>query len=117
MNSNLPANRSASRVHVCRALWPNSTEEKTGPSPMLHKCANPSCTVPFRSLREGKLFLAETFPSDLSAAFDGNRRKLRRREHFWLCDVCSAHFTLHFDANLGMLTVPLSNRAAPRFLS
>src|SRR5271156_5472424 len=70
---------------------------------MLHKCANPACTVPFRSLREGKLFLAETFPSDLNAAFDGNRRKLRRREHFWLCDVCSVHFTLRFDNALGML--------------
>ena len=77
---------------------------------MLHKCANPACTVPFRSLREGKLFLAETFPTDLNAAFDGNRRKLRRREHFWLCDACSAHFTLRFDTTLGMLTVPLSER-------
>ncbi|MGO9405072.1 MAG: hypothetical protein ACLPVW_16540 [Terriglobales bacterium] len=84
---------------------------------MLHKCANPSCTAPFRSLREGKLFLAETFPSDPNVSFDGNRRKVRRREHFWLCDVCSAQFTLRFDANLGMLTVPLSNRAASRFLT
>jgi len=84
---------------------------------MLHKCANPVCTVPFRSLREGKLFLAETLPSDVSAAFDGNRRKLRRREHFWLCDACSSHFTLRFDPNHGMLTVPLSERASPRFLA
>ena len=84
---------------------------------MLHKCANPACTVPFRSLREGKLFLAETFPSDLSDAFDGNRRKLRRRERFWLCDVCAAHFTLRFDPVVGMLTVPLSERGIPRFLT
>jgi hypothetical protein len=80
---------------------------------MLHKCANPACTVPFRSLREGKLFLAETFPSDVTA-LDFNRRKLRRREHFWLCDTCSAHFTLRFDPTMGMLTVPLSERANPR---
>ena len=84
---------------------------------MLHKCANPACTVPFLSLREGKLFLAETFPSDLSPAFDGSRRKVRRREHFWLCDACSSRFTLRFDTTLGMLTVPLSDRAAPRFLT
>jgi hypothetical protein len=83
---------------------------------MLHKCANPACTIPFRSLREGKLFLAETFPSDLSA-FDGNRRKLRRREHFWLCNVCASHFTLRFDPNLGMMTVPLAEREGPRFLT
>ncbi len=84
---------------------------------MLHKCANPACTVPFRSLHEGKLFLAETVPSDVGGAFDGNRRKLRRREHFWLCDVCSAHLTLRFDTTLGMLAVPLSIRTAPRFLT
>jgi hypothetical protein len=83
---------------------------------MLHKCANPVCTVPFRSLREGKLFLAETFPSDLTTAFDSSRRKLRRREHFWLCDVCSVHFTLRFDSTLGMMTVPLAERANPRFM-
>jgi hypothetical protein len=84
---------------------------------MLHKCANPACSAPFRSLREGKLFVAETFPSELNASFDGNRRKVRRREHFWLCNACSAQFTLRFDANLGMLTVPLSNRAAPTFFT
>jgi hypothetical protein len=84
---------------------------------MLHKCANPSCTVPFRSLREGKLFLAETFPSDLNEAYVGNRRKLRRREHFWLCNACAAHFTLRFDHSIGMRTVPLNERAAPRFLT
>lgn len=84
---------------------------------MLHKCANPTCTVPFRSLREGKLFLAETFPTDLSVPFDGNRRKLRRHEHFWLCDACSAHLTLRFYTSLGMLTVPLRERTGPHFLA
>lgn len=82
---------------------------------MLQKCANPACTVPFRSLREGKLFLAETFSSDLNVI--GNRRRLRRREHFWLCDACAAHFTLRFDTTLGMMTVPIHERAAPRFLT
>jgi hypothetical protein len=84
---------------------------------MLHKCANPACTVPFRSLREGRLFLAETFPSDLSAGFDGNRRKLHRREHFWLCGDCCSHYTLRLDSNFGMLTVPLTERPGPRFLN
>jgi hypothetical protein len=83
---------------------------------MLQKCANPACSIPFRSLREGKLFLAETLP-DTTAVFDGNRRKLRRREHFWLCDVCSSHFTLRLDPNLGMLTVPFVERAGQRFHS
>lgn len=80
---------------------------------MLHKCANPGCSVPFRSLREGKLFVAESAVNDLED-FDRNRRKTRRREHFWLCGACSVHFTLYFDSSLGMLTVPLSERAALR---
>jgi hypothetical protein len=83
---------------------------------MLHKCANPACKVPFRSLREGKLFLAETCPSNIEEGeiFQGNRRKVRRREHFWLCDTC---YTLRFDATLGMLTVPFTAGANQRFLT
>ena len=79
---------------------------------MLQKCANPGCTVPFRSLHEGKLFLAETLAVDSDSSFDGNRRRIRKREHFWLCAACSTHFTLHFDASQGMLTVPLGVRVA-----
>jgi hypothetical protein len=73
---------------------------------MLQKCANPACSVPFRSLHEGKLFLAETFGPDVED-HDGGRRKIRKREHFWLCAACSDHFTLHFDSAQGMLTVPI----------
>lgn len=80
---------------------------------MLQKCANPGCSVPFRSLREGKLFVSENVADELDEC-DGNRRKTRRREHFWLCGACSIHFTLYFDSKLGMLTVPLSERAALR---
>lgn len=86
---------------------------------MLQKCANPSCTVPFRSLREGKLFLAETYPvtPPNPSTGNGNRRRPRQREHFWLCEACSVHFTLRFDKELGMLTVPLSESLGPRFLT
>src|SRR5208337_2495559 len=111
------ANSSASRVQGACSLWRWFHKRKDWRQPMLHKCANPACTVPFLSLREGKLFLAETFPSYLNSAFDGDRRKLRQREHFWLCDACAAHFTLRFDPHLGMMTVPLGERASPRFLT
>ncbi len=67
---------------------------------MLQKCANPACTVPFRSLRDGKLFLAENHVLEIGD------RKLRR-EHFWLCSACSTQFTLRFDEDRGMVTVPL----------
>jgi len=83
---------------------------------MLQKCANPTCAVPFLSMHEGKLFLAETSSSSDSSPFDGNRRKQRRREHFWLCDACAAHFTLRFDPTQGMLTVPLNAHPRLRFL-
>jgi hypothetical protein len=78
---------------------------------MLQKCANPACSVPFRSIREGKLFLAENRDSHAGAS---SVRKLRR-EHFWLCDACSSHFTLRFDNDLGMMTVPLAEKSQVRF--
>jgi len=81
---------------------------------MLQKCANPCCTVPFRSLREGRLFVSEMLIAEDERNLDVTRRKMRRREHFWLCGACSLHFTLHFDPKLGMLTVPLGERAAFR---
>ncbi len=84
---------------------------------MLHKCANPSCSAPFRSLREGKLFLAESLPSEAVAPSPGPQSKVRRREHFWLCEPCSAQFTLRFDAERGMLTVPINEYVTPHFLT
>ncbi len=75
---------------------------------MLQKCANPACTAPFRSLREGKLFLAENHVSEIGD------RKLRR-EHFWLCSACSTQFTLRFDEERGMITVPLHETERLRY--
>jgi len=84
---------------------------------MLRKCANPACTVPFRSLREGKLFIAEGPADHQDTGVESLRKKLPRREHFWLCDPCSAHFTLRFDEERGMLTVPLGRDAEPSGLT
>lgn len=101
----------------CCALERKSKRNEDWKRPMLLKCANPACPAPFRSLREGKLFLAETCPSDAKSDFDGGRRKLRRREHFWLCEECASYFTLRFDPAVGMLTVPLTGQSSPRALS
>jgi hypothetical protein len=84
---------------------------------MLQKCANPSCSAPFRSLREGKLFLAESPPLESAHLFRSSAPRLPRREHFWLCDHCAAQFTLRFDAERGMLTVPIRECAVPGFLA
>ncbi len=83
---------------------------------MLQKCANPSCSAPFRSLREGKLFLAESPPPESDSLFSSPSR-VRRREHFWLCQACSAQYTLRFDGQHGMLTVPIGEHAIPRYLT
>jgi hypothetical protein len=80
---------------------------------MLHKCANPACNVPFLSLREGKLFLAEAPDTDTHLGLKAAPRKVRKREHFWLCSTCSAQFTLHFDISQGILTVPIRGQISP----
>jgi hypothetical protein len=81
---------------------------------MLQKCANPACSAPFRSLREGKLFLAENRDSHAEDSGPSSTRRLRR-EHFWLCDACSSYFTLRFDNDRGMMAVPLSEQSKARF--
>jgi len=80
---------------------------------MLHKCANPACPSPFRSLRHGKLFLLETdpaAPSSSSAQANRRDRLARRVERYWLCDGCSSILTLTFERGRGMVTVPLPAR-------
>jgi hypothetical protein len=77
---------------------------------MLYKCANESCNVPFRRLREGKLFQVETeyFASRGPASTSARKaRPARRVEHYWLCDACSPFVTLTFDQGRGVITVPL----------
>lgn len=66
---------------------------------------------PFRRLREGKLFVVETESvTPETPALSPTRRvqPLRRVEHFWLCDECARFFTLTFDRERGMITLPLS---------
>ncbi len=78
---------------------------------MLHKCANPACTNPFRHLSQGKLFQVETedFTASISGLVTPKRRlrSLRRVEHYWLCDECSSFFSLTSEKGRGMITVPL----------
>ena len=77
---------------------------------MLHKCANPNCSVRFRQLRRGKLFQIEL--GHLAAATLGQQaarrsRPLRRVERYWLCDECAPKLSLVFDPAHGIVTVPL----------
>lgn len=80
---------------------------------MLYKCANEACSVPFRQLREGKLFQVETEffgERGIHVAASRRARPCRKIEHFWLCDACSPFVTLTFDRNRGgVITMPLPN--------
>lgn len=54
---------------------------------MLTKCTNPSCSVSFSHLAEGRLFRLEANPPfGLSWA--------KTTEYFWLCEHCAAGMTL-----------------------
>src|SRR5690348_4075613 len=80
---------------------------------MLHKCANPACSNPFRRLSEGKLFQVETeylAPSERNLSGRPSRNP-RRVEHYWLCNQCSSFLTLTFEKG-GMITVPLPDLGA-----
>jgi hypothetical protein len=54
---------------------------------MLNKCVNPSCSSPFRYLRNGRLFRLEGDPLFRNS-------KANRLEYFWLCDHCSPSMSL-----------------------
>lgn len=77
---------------------------------MLNKCANPGCEARFRKLEDGKLFLVEietSVASTLSRVTGGGRLS-RQLEHYWLCDGCASALTLSFDAERGVVAVPLA---------
>jgi len=81
---------------------------------MLHKCANPDCTHPFRKLSEGKLFLVETEAGKArnpKASWDGTSG--HHLEYFWLCAGCSQVMTLTYEKARGVVAVHLQIPAKP----
>jgi len=77
-------------------------------SPMLSKCANPSCQAPFQYLSEGKLFridrqrIQRTGPQLVT-----EKKPPRRLEHYWLCSHCAASMTVTWDSTKGVYVQPL----------
>jgi len=82
---------------------------------MLHKCANPACSVPFLRMAEGKLFAVQMKPTPASNARGLNPKKsaLRKVEYYWMCDSCARQLTIFVDAERGMVTVPLPGARKP----
>ena len=64
---------------------------------MLSKCANPSCTAPFRYLHEGRIFTMVFAASDLAPDGMGvawEHPSSRPFERYWLCERCSQTMTV-----------------------
>jgi len=62
---------------------------------MLGKCANPSCEIPFRYLRGGKLFLIDLADTNCADGVDGfDRHPPHRTTYFWLCGECSGKMSV-----------------------
>ena len=83
---------------------------------MLSRCANSQCGKPFLRLREGKLFLVETDDSGKSAELAAPplvraRPAQRHIEHYWLCEDCTAHWTLIYTEESGVALAPLRRPA------
>jgi len=73
------------------------------------KCANPSCAASFEWLGGGRIF---RFPRDLSqpginGAAAGKATGKHPLGHFWLCERCSAIYTLHYTPDRGVVILPL----------
>jgi len=77
---------------------------------VVSNCANPECAVPFRVLRDGRLFQFEVKTStegSTPVVRIERRRLIRRVWHYWLCGRCSSTLTLAFDRMDGLRVVPL----------
>jgi hypothetical protein len=83
---------------------------------MLAKCANPSCSTPLVYLREGKIFMVESPPSqtDKDVVIVLRPKSPNRVEHFWLCGPCAAQMTLTYDRQRGVEVVRKGVSIAPR---
>jgi hypothetical protein len=62
---------------------------------MVSQCVNPACRAAFLYLRHGKLFVLRAGPASPA-------------EVFWLCDACTASFTIEVAPDGGIHLTPLS---------
>lgn len=59
---------------------------------MVSKCANPLCSAPFHTLREGHLVVLHLRQPGLKGA--STKADVKDFEPFWLCPECCDRFTL-----------------------
>ncbi len=75
---------------------------------MVAQCSNPSCSILFRYLQDGRLFRLE---SDSALRLS----KSNRVEYFWLCHCCSSTMTLRLteDGTVVPALIPEPFRGVP----
>jgi hypothetical protein len=94
--------RAPARHHDSSWFCPKLVETRI----MLGKCSNPSCSAPFRYMRDGTLFRIEADPRV-------RRSKTGRLEYFWLCGSCSSKMSLRIgdEGNVLPVVLPAPNCA------
>src|SRR5713226_664661 len=80
---------------------------------MLAKCANPSCSILFKQLREGRLIRVDKSATVERHPGEGCKSpgSARFTEYYWLCRPCSGTFNIAFDKGSGMVLIPLADAA------
>lgn len=68
---------------------------------MVKNCANPACSVSFRSLRDGRVFVMEAEPDSRVG------ERSRQLHYFWLCNACCRTMTVVAVKKEGIKVVPL----------
>ncbi len=65
---------------------------------MLSKCANPICGVPFRNMKDGRVYVAEYYDEGdvclLAGAPHVAGKRSSRHEMYWLCGTCDRAMVL-----------------------
>ena len=79
---------------------------------MLGKCANPSCDIPFRYLRGGKLFLIEFADTGEQHADGFDSHQPHRTTYFWLCDDCSTRMSVAINREGAAVIQPITSMKA-----
>lgn len=83
---------------------------------MISHCANQSCAQPFHYLRGGRLYRFELRAPSTPCADVPNAICSLKPSHatvfFWLCEQCSAKYSLYFNLRDGIRLVPLMDNVA-----
>lgn len=83
---------------------------------MISHCANRDCAVPFRHFRGGRLYRFDLKQPSAPCADVPNAicsaKPSRASVFFWLCEECSAKYSLRFNFREGITLVPLLSSSA-----